>query len=477
MSASPALFRRLAGWFTEEREHLADRRFWIVQALVLALASLHAFVEGYHELHEHASLYFVPEALFLLPVGYAALNFGLRGAVLTALWSTILAVPHMWLWHRGPQLEGTFLQLVIVNAVAVFVGQRVEREVRSRRLVERTNRALQQSEKRYRSLFETSAEAVLVFGRDGIVREANRAAADLLARPVGALPGSSLGDLVGEAGARRLLEASPDGRGELVLSRPGGPSRYIEPLTTVLSGGNGDGETQIQALLRDVTQERSRREALRTYAGHIVRAQEEERRRMAQELHDEVVQSLIILLRFLDAAEELAGPEKPDAVEKIEAARNATEDLVATIRNFTRQLRPTGLEDLGLVAAVRRVLTDVGARSPLRTELQVDGVERRLPPDMELGLFRIVQEAVVNVERHAGATRVQVVLRFLPGAVEVRIHDDGRGLTLPYSRPQLAENGNLGMIGMEERARLLGGALSVESSPGRGTTVVVAVPA
>lgn len=474
MSALPVAFRRFAGAYAEERERFADRRFWIVQALVLVLAGLHAFVEGYHELHEHASLYFVPEALFLLPVGYAALNFGLRGSVLTALWSTILALPHMWLWHRGPQLEGTLLQLIIVNAVALFVGQRVEREVRSRREAERTNRALQQSERRYRSLFETSAEAVLVFGRDGIVREANRAAATMLARPVNALPGASLDDLVGEAGARRLLEASPDGQGELVLSPSGGPPVYIQPLTTILSGG--DGQTQIQALLRDMTQERSRREALRSYAGHILRAQEEERRRMAQELHDEVLQSLIILLRFLDAAGDLAGPEKPEATAKIEAARNATEDLVVTIRNFARQLRPTGLEDLGLVAAVRRVLTDVGARSPLRTELQVDGPERRLSREMELGLFRIVQEAVVNVERHAGATRLQVSLRYLPGVVEVQIDDNGRGLPVPYSRSRLAEIGSLGMIGMEERAGLLGGSLSVKSSPGSGTAITVAVP-
>lgn len=473
MSASPAAVRWLGGLYAEERERFADRRFWMVQALVLALAGLHALIEGTDELHSHAALYFVPEALFLLPVGYAALNFGLRGSVLTALWSTVLSLPNLWLWHRGPQLEGTVLQLLIVNAIALFVGQRVDREVRARRQCENTTLALQRSESRYRSLFETSAEAVVVFGRDGIVREANKAAADMLRRPAGALSGTSLVSLIGEAGARRLLEVSSGTQRELVLSQPDGRTVYIEPLSTVLAADGGD--AQIQVLLRDVTQERNRREALRTYAGHIVRAQEDERRRIAQELHDEVLQSLIIVLRYLDTAEDLAGRANAAAAEKIEAARAATEDLVATVRNFARGLRPTGLEDLGLVAAVRRVLTDVSARSPLHTELQIGGSERRLSKEMELGLFRILQEAVVNVERHAGATNLRVAISFQPEHVEMRVQDDGRGLALP-PHPQLVEKGSLGIVGMEERAGLLGGILSVASSPGRGTTVVVGVP-
>jgi PAS domain S-box-containing protein len=465
-------------WLSEEREHIGDRRFWVVQGLVLVLAGLHAIAEGmfqYHVRLGHAShaLYFIPEAFFLIPVGYAALNFGLRGSVLTALWCTLLAVPNLLTWHYGEQITGTVLQLVILNVMAIFVGQRVDREVRARRQAEAAGLALRASEARYRALFQTSGEAALVFDVAGVIRDANAAAIDLFGHASRDVHGGKLLDLLGAANASKLAAAENGGSVEIVHKAPDGRATYLQAVSTVLP--QGEGEALVQVLLRDVTRERERREELRTYASHIVRAQEEERRRAGQELHDDVLQSLVILLRQLDGVEDKFAEAGPAPVGELRCARTKTEEIIATVRGFAHRLRPPWLEDLGIAASLRRIVRDAGARSRLEAELRVDGEERRLPMDVELGLFRIAQEAIFNVERHASAKSLSVTLCFRPDGVEMRITDDGVGFDREAGRAKRLEHGNLGIVGMEERAALLGGSFRLDSTLGRGTTVSVSV--
>ena len=456
MSPGRGRLAALKRLWQEEREHLAHSRFWAVQLLILFISGLHYIVERLGLLRGVPALYFLPEALLLVPVGYAALNFGLRGSVLTALWCTVLAMPPLSLWHTGSELVGELVLLAVVNAVAVFVGQRVDAEVRARR-------ALQESEKRYRALFTTSAEAVLVCGPDGLLHQANEAAAELFGRPVDGLAGVSLARLLGDRAAQGILTESLSAEeSELVLTSPAGSAVYVEPVWTVLAGEGG--ERLLQVILQDVTRHRNRREEWRTYARFVLRGQEDERRRMAQELHDEVIQSLIIILRHLDAA---------GAVSEVDAARLAVEKLVGVVRDFTRQLRPPVLEHLGLVATLRRLLADTASRSGLLGELDVAGRERRLPAEVELGLYRIAQEAMLNAERHARATRIAIHLKFTRQQVQLQVFDNGRGFRLAATRRSLIEQGSMGVLGMEERAALLGGRLRIDSAPGQGTTVAI----
>lgn len=262
-------------------------------------------------------------------------------------------------------------------------------------------------------------------------------------------------------------------RESLCSLAPGAPA-YLEPIPTVLT--SEDGPTLVQLVLRNVTHQRRRREELRSYAGHTLRAQEDERRRIAQELHDDVLQSLILLVRHLDAIEESFGASPAVTLERLQATRAVAEDLVRSVRGFAYQLRPPTLEALGLVASLRQGLDEMASRAGLESEFIVEGPPRRLADDVELGLFRIAQEALRNVERHAAATAVVVTVRFAENGVMLQVEDNGAGFDAEGEQPRLAERRHFGLLGMQERAALVGGRLSIASRPGGGTTVITTVP-
>jgi signal transduction histidine kinase len=206
-----------------------------------------------------------------------------------------------------------------------------------------------------------------------------------------------------------------------------------------------------------------------------IQAQEAERRRVARQLHDELAQSLTGLMMSLDAlAPRLA---KTDAEVRRQLER--TRAIVATALDQTRRLildlRPSMLDDMGLVSATRWYaeshLTDRGALVVFRSE----GPARRLPSEIETAVFRIAQEAIHNVARHAEARQVAVRLLWAPAAVTLVVEDDGRGFEPAEVRVD-ASGAGLGLLGMRERAELIGGRLAVTSQPGTGTRVEVFVP-
>ena len=373
------------------------------------------------------------------------------------------------------ELVRELFQIIVVDAIAVFVGQRVDRETTARQRAEALGSALRASETKYRGLFESSPVAILVLDPQGTVLDANPAAGVLFGRAVDALRGVAASDLVGPTGAQQLLRALPeDGRpaAHIVLAQQDGTEVYLEPELTEAAGSRG--EPTLQVLLRDVTEEWHRQAGLRAYAAHVLRAQEEERRRIAQELHDDTIQALVVLCRRLDAVEGLGDPLPPPVLEEVREARRSVEEVVEGLRGFARALRPPTLEDLGLVTSIRRLLVDLGERAHLESQLKVVGREVRLPPDQELGVFRIAQEALRNVERHARAAHVTVTIAFAQGGLRIEVLDDGVGFVPPPRG--LAGSSQLGLLGMQERAELLGGQLEVRSSPGRGTSVTLSVP-
>ena len=211
-----------------------------------------------------------------------------------------------------------------------------------------------------------------------------------------------------------------------------------------------------------------RLEAERRRAGSAaLRAQEEERARVARDLHDEVNQSLTGLLLRLEAVREAAPPElEPQLSETKMLANQAMRELLA----LARQLRPTALDDLGLAAAIAGQVEQLG-RAELEAEFEVEGEFADLADDAQLVVYRVAQEALSNAARHSGASRVRVDLRRREdGDVELGLADDGRGFAFDESE------GGLGIAGMRERALLVGGRLDIESRPGHGTTVHLTVP-
>jgi two-component system sensor histidine kinase UhpB len=198
-----------------------------------------------------------------------------------------------------------------------------------------------------------------------------------------------------------------------------------------------------------------------------MRAQEEERRRLARDLHDEVNQALTAILLRLEALAQETPPERaPELIELKRLVNQAMEELL----NLARQLRPSALDDHGLVAALETQLKRFSARTGVEARLDTGGDPDQVAEVVQTAIYRVAQEALTNVTRHAGATIVELVVAQTNGEVELRVSDDGRGFD-----PAVRGHG-LGLVGMAERARLVGGELDVRSAPGGGTTITLRVP-
>jgi two-component system sensor histidine kinase UhpB len=200
----------------------------------------------------------------------------------------------------------------------------------------------------------------------------------------------------------------------------------------------------------------------RRSASAALEAQEDERARVARDLHDEVNQSLTGLLLHLEAARRTAPPELvPELTETKTLAGRAMDELLSV----ARQLRPTALDDLGLSAALAAHVEELERRTGIETSFEADGSVSQLDGEAQLVLYRVAQEALSNVARHSGAEHARVRLREDGEAVELTVSDDGRGFSFDEA------GGGLGIAGMRERALLVGGELEIESRADAGTTV------
>jgi two-component system sensor histidine kinase UhpB len=201
----------------------------------------------------------------------------------------------------------------------------------------------------------------------------------------------------------------------------------------------------------------------------VLHAQEEERRRLARDLHDEVNQALTAILLRLEALSQAAPPELGDELTELKRLVN---QAMSELLQLARQLRPTALDDHGLVPAVASQVRRFAAQTGIKADLSASGESSSLDPDEEIAVFRIAQEALANVARHAGASSVKVDLRAGEGGVELVVRDDGRG----FETHRANGGGGLGLGGMAERARLVGGQLTIDSTPGTGTELCLRVP-
>jgi signal transduction histidine kinase len=210
--------------------------------------------------------------------------------------------------------------------------------------------------------------------------------------------------------------------------------------------------------------ERVARDALQ----RVVAAQELERKRLARELHDETGQALTSILLGLKAVEEAKSEEQMRA-----AAADLRELVVATLQDVRRlavELRPSALDDFGLVPAVERLAATVGEHTRIQVSVGAE-LDERLPGEVETVLYRIVQEGLTNVVKHADAREVRIRVSRRDGHVTASVEDDGRGFD-----PAVMRDGGLGLLGMRERVALLGGRVEIDAQPGSGTRLVVEVP-
>jgi signal transduction histidine kinase len=207
----------------------------------------------------------------------------------------------------------------------------------------------------------------------------------------------------------------------------------------------------------------------------IIVAQEEERMRVARELHDEVGQTLTSLVMSLGSVEALYA-QNSTARQRLESLRGLTSEAVEEIRRLIQNLRPSLLDDLGLVPAIRWFVENYLAPAGVKTELKAQGLDRRLPPTIEITLFRVVQEAITNIVRHSEAKAARIWLGLNRSTITGIIEDDGKGFKVNTVRQDRRTGTRIGLLGMKERITLLKGRLNIKSRPGSGTIITFEIP-
>ncbi len=372
-------------------------------------------------------------------------------------------------------------EIELLGAVATLIGTAME----NARLYEQersTAQRLAVSESNYRQLFENANDAIWVHDLTGNITAANRAAEVLTGYSREELIGMNVRTFLSEAGLsqarqvrRMLMEGEPVAQPyELHLLRRDS-SRAILMVTTSLIKTDGT-LSGFHHIARDVTEEKRLQEDLRYYLSQIVKAQEDERRRIARELHDDTTQFLFAVARKADNFLRVNTRLTPETVAFVNELRRLFNEALESIRRFSLALRPPMLDDLGLIPTLRWLAGDMEKLIGTRVDLQISGKERRLPADAELMLFRAVQEALRNVWMHAQASKVQVIIEFREGSIRASVYDNGKGYILPDRFESLPRTGKFGLAGIDERMRLLGGSMSVHSEPGRGTMLTVEAP-
>lgn len=339
--------------------------------------------------------------------------------------------------------------------------------------------ALQRSENRYRALFDNASEAILVRNLYGNIMMANSAMAELTGYAVPELIGMNISQfltadsfkiaLKEQMGQKRSLSQ----RYELQMVRKDGEERIIEVVTSLVEKQKAP---VIQAIIRDITPQKRAQENLKAYAKAATVAQEEERKRIARELHDGTAQTLASLGMEIGLLSKVKKQSPRDISKSLEELRKKTESILGGVRALSKALRPPMLEEFGLLSALEELLGELPQQPQMKVKFGVKGTPQRLTPDAEIAFYRIAQEAIANIKKHAGATKCALLIRYSPTILTLKIRDNGKGFELPGRTSDLTYSGKLGLAGMQERARIIGGKLTIQSHPGKGTVVLLELP-
>jgi signal transduction histidine kinase len=230
-------------------------------------------------------------------------------------------------------------------------------------------------------------------------------------------------------------------------------------------------QTELAEMSRKV---QASQDGLHDYIGAITSAQEDERNRLARELHDDTIQAVIALKQRVQLAQKSVKTRSGRlALDELETL---AEETIANLRRLTRALRPIYLEDLGLVTALEMLAREMSQANQLEINLQKRGPERRLPGEVELVLYRIAQEALNNIVRHSKARKASLCITFNDDETKLEVSDNGIGFQVPASPADFAPSGHFGLLGMRERADLIGAKLEIWSQTDKGTRLSVHMP-
>lgn len=496
---------------------IKNRHFWVIVVMLIICGFFHYFVPQTPLLRQSEfpmTRQAVVRIIFLLPVAAAAFEFGVKGGLITLAVATLIMLPRAIFFSDQP-FDALFeiLGVAMVGGLLVWMIDVQEREKRLRqRVVEELEavNAIALTLTQRNDLEEMLSQAldkvlevigipepkgaILLldpWGQTMNVRAYRGLCSEFVDRAQDVPLDECLCGLTAESGEVLVVQDALNHPRHVRCVEREPHTHVCVPLTSkhrllgIMDFYLPDGhqvdtvdKKMLGAIGRQigVAVENARLcENLRFYAWKISEAQEDERKRIARELHDDTAQRLIALSRYLDALAVSEENLSKAGTERLEQLQQRIENTLQGVRRFSRDLRPSVLDDLGLVPAVEGLLGDL-EEGGIATKLNISGDTHRLPLDVELALFRIIQEALNNVSRHAQASNVVIDVEFVDSRVEVAVRDDGQGFELLGSPGDFAYAGKFGLLGIEERVQLLHGHFRVQSGKGKGTTVSVDVP-
>jgi PAS domain S-box-containing protein len=484
----------------EIKQTLKVPHFWGILAIMAVGAVIYysdqipVFQDVMENAPIHLARYSTHRILSIIPVAYAAFVFRLRGGVIVTTVVSLGLLPRaLFISTQRPE---AITETVAFFAMGLLVSWLIDRQQRAVHRLENTQQELVKSlntvqeqqqqlllsEERYRGLFESAGEAIFVCSTTGEIISSNRACGLLTGRDPNDLRNTPIYGLFSNFDEEIVREIFSEGLGgrtvssteELRLVKKDGTEAYVRLAVNPLFGD--DRIVGLQVIVLDVTEEIRLRKNMEYYITQVTRAQEDERLRISRDLHDETAQMLAGLSRDLASlsADESGLPR--DLSERLQNLRVVADSALEGVRRFSQDLRPSILDDLGLVPALEWLLSNVEKQHQIKTSMSISGSRRRLSPEKELIIFRIAQEALSNVRRHSKASAVGMSIDIDDAALTLMINDDGGGFSIPDRASELVQSGKLGIVGMRERARLVGGTLIVQSEPGKGTKITLRVP-
>jgi len=431
--------------------------------------------------------YAVERILFLVPVTCAGMFLGRRAGLASLALTMVIILPRIFLLSEYGAEAFLEAGAVLVLGVLVNLWFEVKRRENTiyRQLISRleeSERSMNVSESKYRYLFENASDAIWVQDVNGLFVDANRAFEKMTGFAVKELKGVQLARFL----SSESLALAREVRDKLVRGEPfeqpyeqqfsikDGSIKTVKMSTNpIMAGGRITG---FEHVARDVTLEKQQQENVQSYIRQITRVQEEERKRIARDLHDEVSPEILILIQKLDKLAAAKGPRAANLKESIAGLRRQAVDALQSLRRCAQGLRPRIIDDLGVEAALGWLADELEKDLGIDARVEATGIDSALSPETQIVLFRIAQEATNNIRKHAGATRVTIRVTGGEDFITMTVTDNGRGFEVPQRADGMVGEGRLGLMGMYERARLLNGKLEIKSAPGKGTEVAVQLP-